>query len=90
MSAVLRSVTPDDLILSGVSPQGESDLKNVIALFHECQDTPHLLLSVLQGHPGSAALDILDELVLHDHAGPVEKVFHHIEETGISRIGHGL
>lgn len=90
MSAVLSSVTLDDFIFPGVSPQGESDLENVIALFHESQDTSHLLLAVLQGHPGAAALDVLDELVLHDLAGSVEEVLHHVEETGISRIGHGL
>lgn len=80
---MLRAVSADHLIISGVAAQRELDLDDVVARLHQVQDTADLLLLLLDGDP---RLHVLDQLVLNDLARPVEEVFHHVEEA---RVGAG-
>lgn len=91
MGTVLRSVSPDDLIISVIPLDGEANLDDMIALLHHGEDAPDFGLPRLQVQPASLhVLQIVHQLVLHDDAGPVEEVLDHVEEFGVSMRGNIL
>lgn len=85
MAGVLRAISLDHLVVSGVTTQRELDLDDVVARLHQHEDALHLLLLVVDAH---AALHVLHQLVLHHLARPVEEVLDHVEELGVGARRH--
>lgn len=91
MTAVLRSVALDDFIFAVVATNRESDLDDVIALLHQRENTLDFRFALSERQAGALYVgEIVDELVLDEHACAVEEVLDHVEETWIGAGGHIL
>ena len=91
VGAVLRPVPRDDLVLPVVPPDRERHLQDLVALLHQRQDPLNFRFPLVQVQPAPFDLgQVLHELVLHQHARPVEEVLHHVEEARVGVLGHVL
>ena len=79
---VLGPVPVDHLVAAVVPLQGEVDLQDVGAGLDDLQDAVGLNFLLLAARAHVLHVDV-DELVLGQHAGLVEKVLDHLEKSRI-------
>ena len=79
---MLGPVAVDHLVAPVVLLQGEVDLEHVGAGLDDLEDAVRLLLLLLAAGPHVLHVHV-DQLVLRQDAGLVEKVFDHLEKSRI-------